>query len=45
MYESRYDQCEQIFVLKKKIGTDDQNVVYAPKLGSNWLNFYEKMSA
>ena len=25
MYESRYDRCEQIFVLKKKIGTDDEN--------------------
>ena len=45
MYESRYDRCEQIFVLKKKIGTDDENGVYAPKLGTNWLNFYEKMSA
>ena len=45
MYESRYDRCEQIFVLKKKIGTDDENGVYSPKLGSNWLNFYEKMSA
>ena len=33
------------FVLKKKIGTDDENGVYAPKLGPNWLNFYEKMSA
>ena len=43
MYESRYDQCEQFFVLKQKIGTDDENGVYAPKLGSNW--FYEKMSA
>ena len=42
MYKSRYDRCEQIFVLKKKIGTDDENGVYAPKLGSNWLNFYEK---
>ena len=30
MYESRYDRCEQIFVLKKKIGTDDENGVYAP---------------
>ena len=39
MYESRYDRCEQFFVLKKKIGTDDE------KLGSNWLNFYEKKSA
>ena len=45
MYESRYDRCEQIFVLKKKIGTDDENGVFVPKLGSNWLNFYEKMSA
>ena len=41
MYESRYDRCE----LKKKIGTDDENGVFVPKLGSNWLNFYEKMSA
>ena len=45
MYESQYDRCEQIFVLKKKIGTGDENGVYAPKLGSHWLNFYEKMSA
>ena len=36
MYESRYDRCEQIFVLKKKIGTDDENGVFVPKLGSNW---------
>ena len=42
MYESRYDRCEQIFVLKKKIGTDDENGVFVPKLGSNWLNFCEK---
>ena len=35
MYESQYDRREQFFVQKKKIGND-------LKLGSNWLNFYEK---
>ena len=28
MYESRYDRCEQIFVLKKKIGTDDEKKMH-----------------